>query len=146
MDFGLAGRKIRIGCGTGPYGAPEVWAAPDEAIPPELIQKGLDRRPCPHGVGKWRGILLGLLDKLGTGYSRLSDRCIERLFASFQSGQSFHANTFAHRLKEPGFEADVLSYMKTIIDRSDPNQRYSEDDLARAMAAIRVGPSCAPPM
>jgi eukaryotic-like serine/threonine-protein kinase len=30
VDFGLAGRKIRQGCGTGPYGAPEVWGfAPD---------------------------------------------------------------------------------------------------------------------
>lgn len=27
VDFGLAGRKIRQGCGTGPYGAPEVWGA-----------------------------------------------------------------------------------------------------------------------
>jgi serine/threonine protein kinase len=27
VDFGLAGRKIRLGCGTGPYGAPEVWGA-----------------------------------------------------------------------------------------------------------------------
>lgn len=25
VDFGLAGRKLRPGCGTGPYGAPEVW-------------------------------------------------------------------------------------------------------------------------
>jgi hypothetical protein len=25
VDFGLSGRKIRPGCGTGPYGAPEVW-------------------------------------------------------------------------------------------------------------------------
>jgi len=25
VDFGLAGRKIRPGCATGPYGAPEVW-------------------------------------------------------------------------------------------------------------------------
>jgi serine/threonine protein kinase len=27
VDFGLAGRKIRPGCTTGPYGAPEVWGA-----------------------------------------------------------------------------------------------------------------------
>lgn len=27
VDFGLSGRKIRLGCGTGPYGAPEVWGA-----------------------------------------------------------------------------------------------------------------------
>jgi hypothetical protein len=25
VDFGLAGRHIRPGCGSGPYGAPEVW-------------------------------------------------------------------------------------------------------------------------
>lgn len=27
VDFGLAGRHIRPGCGTGEYGAPEVWGA-----------------------------------------------------------------------------------------------------------------------
>ncbi len=25
VDFGLSGRHIRPGCGSGPYGAPEVW-------------------------------------------------------------------------------------------------------------------------
>jgi hypothetical protein len=37
VDFGLAGRKIRQGCGTGPYGAPEVWGVLPEgfvAMPP----------------------------------------------------------------------------------------------------------------
>jgi hypothetical protein len=34
VDFGLAGRKIRQGCGTGPYGAPEVWGVlPDGFVP-----------------------------------------------------------------------------------------------------------------
>lgn len=34
VDFGLAGRKIRPGCGTGPYGAPEVWGLlPDDYTP-----------------------------------------------------------------------------------------------------------------
>jgi serine/threonine protein kinase len=34
VDFGLAGRKIRHGCGTGPYGAPEVWGVvPDGHVP-----------------------------------------------------------------------------------------------------------------
>jgi serine/threonine protein kinase len=27
VDFGLAGRHVRPGCATGPYGAPEVWGA-----------------------------------------------------------------------------------------------------------------------
>ena len=34
VDFGLAGRKLRQGCGTGPYGAPEVWGVlPDGFVP-----------------------------------------------------------------------------------------------------------------
>lgn len=34
VDFGLAGRKIRVGCGTGPYGSPEVWGVvPDGSHP-----------------------------------------------------------------------------------------------------------------
>ena len=36
VDFGLAGRKIRQGCGTGPYGAPEVWGlVPDDFPHPQ---------------------------------------------------------------------------------------------------------------
>jgi hypothetical protein len=31
VDFGLAGRKVRPGCASGPYGAPEVWVVPDSA-------------------------------------------------------------------------------------------------------------------
>jgi hypothetical protein len=31
VDFGLAGRHLRPGCATGPYGAPEVWGALDGA-------------------------------------------------------------------------------------------------------------------
>jgi hypothetical protein len=34
VDFGLAGRHIRPGCATGPYGAPEVWGALDGKIEP----------------------------------------------------------------------------------------------------------------
>jgi hypothetical protein len=29
VDFGLAGRKVRPGCASGPYGAPEVWVVPE---------------------------------------------------------------------------------------------------------------------
>jgi hypothetical protein len=33
VDFGLAGRHIRLGCGSGPYGAPEVWGLELEGAP-----------------------------------------------------------------------------------------------------------------
>jgi hypothetical protein len=35
VDFGLAGRKIRHGCGTGPYGAPEVWGVVPDGYTPQ---------------------------------------------------------------------------------------------------------------
>ena len=38
VDFGLAGRHVRPGCATGPYGAPEVWGAlPTESPTPADI-------------------------------------------------------------------------------------------------------------
>jgi len=34
VDFGLAGRHIRPGCATGPYGAPEIWGLiPEDHAP-----------------------------------------------------------------------------------------------------------------
>lgn len=34
VDFGLAGRQIRPGCATGPYGAPEIWGlVPEDHAP-----------------------------------------------------------------------------------------------------------------
>src|SRR6185503_14008085 len=37
VDFGLSGRKIRTGCGTGPYGAPEVWGLAAEGSTPQKV-------------------------------------------------------------------------------------------------------------
>ncbi|MGH7281765.1 MAG: serine/threonine-protein kinase, partial [Polyangiaceae bacterium] len=34
VDFGLAGRHIRLGCATGAYGAPEVWGAQVDGAKP----------------------------------------------------------------------------------------------------------------
>jgi hypothetical protein len=34
VDFGLAGRHIRPGCATGPYGAPEIWGLVPEGVAP----------------------------------------------------------------------------------------------------------------
>ncbi len=34
VDFGLAGRHIRPGCATGPYGAPEVWGVVPDNVEP----------------------------------------------------------------------------------------------------------------
>jgi serine/threonine protein kinase len=41
VDFGLAGRHLRPGCGTGLYGAPEIWG---------LIPTGYEPRPAAADV------------------------------------------------------------------------------------------------
>jgi hypothetical protein len=46
VDFGLAGRKIRQGCGTGPYGAPEVWGVLPEGFTPSPTQADIYSFGC----------------------------------------------------------------------------------------------------
>jgi eukaryotic-like serine/threonine-protein kinase len=38
VDFGLAGRNLRPGCATGPYGAPEIWGL----VPPDYTPRPMD--------------------------------------------------------------------------------------------------------
>ena len=42
VDFGLAGRHLRPGCGTANYGAPEIWRADEgsQAIPADVYAFG----------------------------------------------------------------------------------------------------------
>lgn len=127
-------------------GRGRAFRDPREVITRELVQKGLNRKPCENGVGRWRGILLQLLEKLDVEYESLSDKCIERLFAACLKSGGGHATNFTQRMKDASFEGRLLAHMKLIIEHSDPNHRYSPEDLERAMAVIRVGPSCAPPM
>jgi hypothetical protein len=53
VDFGLAGRHLRPGCGTANYGAPEIWGAGDtsQAIPADVYSTSRTmetRTPCGH--------------------------------------------------------------------------------------------------
>ena len=46
VDFGLAGRKIRQGCGTGPYGAPEVWGVAPDGFHPQPMASDIYSFGC----------------------------------------------------------------------------------------------------
>jgi hypothetical protein len=46
VDFGLAGRHIRPGCATGPYGAPEVWGALDHLGPTSPLKADVYAFAC----------------------------------------------------------------------------------------------------
>jgi serine/threonine protein kinase len=65
VDFGLAGRHIRPGCATGPYGAPEIWGlAPD----------GWETAPMPSDVYAFSCLAYEVLtgDTLFEGSSELA--------------------------------------------------------------------------
>jgi eukaryotic-like serine/threonine-protein kinase len=46
VDFGLSGRHIRPGCGTGPYGAPEVWGVYPSDSQPSPMQADVYSLAC----------------------------------------------------------------------------------------------------
>ncbi|MGD8861019.1 MAG: serine/threonine-protein kinase [Myxococcales bacterium] len=46
VDFGLAGRHIRPGCATGPYGAPEIWGLIPEGQTPDPEQADVYAFAC----------------------------------------------------------------------------------------------------
>lgn len=52
VDFGLAGRKLRPGCATSSYGAPEVWG---------LLPKGHAPRPMPADVYAFGCVIFEIL-------------------------------------------------------------------------------------
>ncbi len=46
VDFGLAGRRLRPGCATGPYGAPEVWGAIVDGMVPDPMMADIYAFGC----------------------------------------------------------------------------------------------------
>jgi hypothetical protein len=65
VDFGLAGRHIRPGCATGPYGAPEIWG---------LSPDGWETAPMPCDVYAFSCLAYEVLtgDTLFEGTSELA--------------------------------------------------------------------------
>lgn len=120
VDFGLAGRKLRPGCATSSYGAPEVWG---------LLPKGHSPRPMPADV-----YALGCL-----AYEVLTG---ETLF----TGQSDLAIITAH-LQHDGdlpaldalieLERDLAPLVSAIRGalRQDPRKRATIDDFHEALVA-----------
>ena len=62
VDFGLAGRHLRLGCGSGPYGAPEVWGLitgddPSLADPRRCLRGGVSHlRNADHATAVQSGV------------------------------------------------------------------------------------------
>ena len=119
VDFGLAGRKLRPGCGTAEYGAPEIWG---------LLGEG-PHRASPADVYAFACV----------AYEVLTARTL------FQGGNEMAliAKHVSHDGRPDGVLdlardnrlaplADVLAAAL----RRDPNQRASMQSLRKALAGI----------
>lgn len=119
VDFGLAGRVIRPGCATGPYGAPEVWG-----VTPDDFHG--DPSPMPADVYGFGALVFEVL----TGKTL------------------FEANTevaiVSKHLVHDGHpaELDQLAHVRPLVEllghtlRRDPRQRWPITQVRRALRAI----------
>jgi len=121
VDFGLAGRKIRTGCGTGPYGAPEVWGVvPDDHPNPTPMASDIYAFGC-------------LAFELLTGevlFSAASEVALIAMHLSHDGTPGPMCSLMANPELAP--LAEVL--MTTL--RSDPRRRPDAEALRRDIRAV----------
>ncbi len=120
VDFGLAGRQIRPGCGTAPYCAPEVWGA----LPDDFVGAPT---PAPADVYAFGALFYETLtgETLFTGDSELA----------------IAGRHLAHDGHPPAL--DALSHVRPVVEllehmlRRDPRRRWTIDQVRAAIRAIR---------
>jgi eukaryotic-like serine/threonine-protein kinase len=125
VDFGLAGRKLRPGCGSPHYGAPEIWKEPDEHEP----------RPMATDVYAFSCLAWELL----TGRLLFQGENLVEVIAS----QLLHdgwPTPLVELRREGGAVAAVAEVLAHGL-RRDPQQRPSIADLRLALS--RLAPALA---
>jgi eukaryotic-like serine/threonine-protein kinase len=119
VDFGLAGRVIRPGCATGPYGAPEVWG---------VTPDGFRGEPSPMAADVYAFGALAF--EVLTGRT-LFDADSEIAIVSKHLVHDGHPA-----------ELDYLSHVRPLVEllehtlRRDPRQRWSISQVRTALQAI----------
>lgn len=119
VDFGLAGRVIRPGCATGPYGAPEVWGV----VPDDF--RG-DPSPMAADVYAFGALAFEVL----TGRT-LFEADTEVAIVSKHLVHDGHPT-----------ELDRLSHVRPLVEllehalRRDPRQRWAISRVRQALRAI----------
>jgi hypothetical protein len=120
VDFGLAGRKLRPGCGTAEYGAPEIWG---------LLGEG-PHRASPADVYAFACVAFEVL----TGRTLFEGGNEMALIAKHVSHDGRPEGVLElGRDRRLAALADVLSAAL----RRDPNQRASIGAVRKALASLK---------
>jgi serine/threonine protein kinase len=116
VDFGLAGRKLRPGCGSPHYGAPEVWS-----------QKLADATPQPFPADAYAFCCLAY--ELLTGQVLVNGESMIAVVAAHLSGQAGR-EALARLARQPGC-AQVAELLAWGLHRDAPKRP--------SMAKLRTG-------
>jgi eukaryotic-like serine/threonine-protein kinase len=119
VDFGLAGRKIRQGCGTGPYGAPEIWG---------VLPDGFVASPLAADIYSFGCIAFEIL----TG-KVLFDAPNEVAQIAMHLSHDGFPTPMKALLAHPGMGGIASALVPTL--RRDPRQRPSADSVRERLAA-----------
>jgi serine/threonine protein kinase len=123
VDFGLAGRHLRPGCGTSSYGAPEVWG---------IVPEGVTATPMAADVYGFGCLAYEVL----TGET-LFDAPNE---VALISAHLMHDGTPppVKRLADRSATAGVASLLRTCL-RKDPTQRAGVAELRAELKKVKAG-------
>jgi hypothetical protein len=119
VDFGLAGRVIRPGCATGPYGAPEVWG---------VVPEDYRGEPSPMAADVYA--FGALAYEVFTG----------RTLFEADSEVAIIGKHLSHDGHPP--DLDRLAHIRPLVEllehtlRHDPRQRWSVSQVRAALRAI----------
>lgn len=120
VDFGLAGRKLRQGCGTGPYGAPEVWGV----LPP-----GFTPAPSAADIYSFGCVAFEML----TG-KVLFDAPTEVALITMHVSHDGAPAPMKALLANPEIAPIAEVLVPTL--RRDPRQRPTAEELRRELRAV----------
>jgi serine/threonine protein kinase len=122
VDFGLAGRKLRPGCGSPHYGAPEIWKNPPDP----------DLRPTPADTYAFSCLVFELL----AGRQLFYGESLVEVIAAQLLHDGWPAQLL--ELRRHGGATASLAELLSHGLRRDPAQRPSLPDLRAALG--RMGP------
>jgi len=118
VDFGLSGRKLRPGCASGPYGAPEVWVPKDPSA-----------SPLPADVYAYGCLVFEVLTN-----DLLFDAEEEVALVSSHLVHDGGPPKLARLAKAPGM-APLADLVRQCL-RRDPSKRITVPALAKALDAL----------